>query len=188
MLGIGANTAMFALIHAALLKPLPYKDPGRLVLDVTTFRSNINPWTSTPDYHDYREQADSFEELGATAPNARRAIVTGGERPERVAVMLVSDQLFRTLGVAPVAGRWFADAAGKAGAGYVALVSERFARRRFGAAREALGRALAISLGGCGKRRLDNDRGGDARDVPLSGRRGRVDAATTSPPPIPRRL
>jgi len=64
---------MFALLHAALLKPLPYKEPGRLVLAVTTFRSNINPWTSTPDYYDYRQQADSFEELAASALPAWRA-------------------------------------------------------------------------------------------------------------------
>ncbi len=60
-LGIGANTAMFSILHEALLKPLPFKDPGRLALTSTTFGGDVNPVTSLPDYYDLREQASSFE-------------------------------------------------------------------------------------------------------------------------------
>ncbi len=59
-LGIGANTAMFSIIHAALLKPLPFRDPARLVLARRTFRGELNPLVSAPDYFDFREQANYF--------------------------------------------------------------------------------------------------------------------------------
>ncbi len=144
-LGIGANTAMFSILHEALLKPLPFKDPGRLALTSTTFGGDVNPVTSLPDYYDLREQASSFEALAAIKPWVQNAILTGGERPEFVPFMYVSADFFSTLGVAPAAGRWFTSEEGKSGAAYVVLVSEGFAQRRFGNARQAVGRQLALS-------------------------------------------
>jgi putative ABC transport system permease protein len=144
-LGIGANTAMFSLIHATLLKPLPYKDPGRLVLASTTFQSNINPWTSQPDYYDYRDQSVSFEKLAAASPGAGMTLVMGRERQERAAIMSVTADLFSTLGVAAVAGRWFSPEEGKSGSPYVVMISSGFAQRRFGGAGEAVGSVLTIS-------------------------------------------
>jgi putative ABC transport system permease protein len=146
-LGIGANTAMFSLIHATLLKPLPFKDPGRLVLASSTFGGNINPWTSQPDYYDYRDQSASFERLAATSPEAFRLFVVTREQPERAAVMVATADLFATLGVEPVAGRWFAAEEGKAGAPYVVMISSGLATRRFGGAREAIGQTLTIQMG-----------------------------------------
>ncbi len=143
--GVGANTAMFGVIHAALLAPLPYPEPDRLVLASTTFDGHLNPWTSTPDWYDVRDQAGAFERLAATASAAGKVIVTGGERPERVAMMRVSDDLFATLGVPPVAGRWFVRKEGQSGGPFATLVSEAFARRRFGSAAAAVGRALTLS-------------------------------------------
>ena len=144
-LGIGANTAMFALVHAALLRPLPYEDPEQLVLARTTFGGNPNEWSSLPDYYDYREQATSFETLAATGGGASAQPVSGVERPELVATMRVSTDLFAMLRVAPIAGRGFAADEGVAGAPYVALVSEGYAYRRFGGALDALGRTLTAS-------------------------------------------
>jgi predicted permease len=144
-LGIGANTAMFSILHEALLKPLAFKDPERLVLVDTTFSGEINPVSSFPDYYDYSEQNTSMEAVAATAPGANKVIVTGGERPEFAAAMFVSANFFSTLGVAPLAGRWFNADEGKAGAPYVILVSENFARRRFGGLAQAVGRQLPVS-------------------------------------------
>jgi len=144
-LGIGANTAMFALIHAALLKPLPYKEPDRLVLARRTVAGSTRMWNSAPDYYDYREQTSGFETLAAAGSGSFLTTVTGGARPERVATAVVTYDLLPMLGVAPVAGRWFTSDEGKAGAPYVAMVSERLAERRFGGAQPAVGQALAIT-------------------------------------------
>jgi len=142
--GIGANTAIFSLVHAALLKPLPYRDPGRLVYAQCTFGGQPNPMASAPDYYDYREQADDFEALSAFTSFVIGANLTGGERPERVNVVFVSDDLFRTLGVSPMAGRWFSGEEGKPGGPPVAMISEQLARRWFGDAQAAVGRPLAV--------------------------------------------
>ncbi len=144
-LGIGANTAMFSILHEALLKPLPFKDPGRLVLGSTTFDGEINPYTSFPDYYDLRDQNSSLESLAASGLASAKVIVMGGERPEFATSLHVSANFFSTLGVVPVAGRWFSPEEGKTGAAYVVLVSESFARRRFGSAQRAVGRQLALS-------------------------------------------
>jgi putative ABC transport system permease protein len=144
-LGIGSTTAMFAIIHAALLKPLPYQDPGRLVLARRTMDADVMMWSSAPDYYDYRAQTDAFQALAAAASGATKVTVTGGERPERIAATRVSHDLFRTLGVAPVAGRWFTIEEGKAGAPFVVMISDNLARRRFGDAQTAVGRTLALA-------------------------------------------
>ena len=143
-LGIGANTAVFSIIHATLLKPLPFRDPARLVLARCTFGGALNPFVSAPDYYDYREQADGFEGFSAVLPFEQKTTVTGGAEPERVSFTYVAHDLFRTLGIAPAAGRWFTPEEGLAGRPPVVMVSERFAQRRFGAARNAVGASLAM--------------------------------------------
>ncbi len=133
-LGIGANTAMFSLIHAALLEPLPYHEPDRLVLARRTVGGAPRMLHSAPDYYDYREQTPGFESLAASRGGAGQATVTGGSGPEHVPAMEVSYDLFPTLGVKPVAGRWFTSEEGRVGGPDVVMVSEGLARRRFGSA------------------------------------------------------
>jgi predicted permease len=142
-LGIGGNTAMFSIIHAALLKPLPFRDSGRLVLASATENGTRNPMASAPNYYDYRDQADRFEALSATLAFAPKATVTGGAEPERVGFAYVSDDLFRTLGVQPAVGRWFTPE-GKPGAPDVVMVSMQLAQRRFGSPRNAVGGTLSV--------------------------------------------
>jgi putative ABC transport system permease protein len=145
-LGIGATTAVFALVHAALLEPLPYAEPDRLVLARRTVDARVLMWSSAPDYYDYREQTEGFASLGRiTGAGARRVTIAGGDRPERVLATAVSEDLFSTLGVSPVEGRGFTESEARAGAPYVVMVSERLARRRFGTAASAVGRALPIA-------------------------------------------
>jgi putative ABC transport system permease protein len=143
-LGIGANTAMFSIIHTALLKPLPFRDPGRLVFASATFGGARNPMASAPDYYDYREQADRFEALSAMLAWAPKTTVTGGAEPERVTLTYISDDFFRTLGVEPAAGRSFVPEEGRPGAPDVIMVSTRLAWRRFGDPRKAVGASLAV--------------------------------------------
>jgi predicted permease len=144
-LGIGANTAMFGLIHAALLKPLPYSQPERLVLARRTVAGRPQLLHSAPDYYDYRDQAPAFEALAATTPGVFQTTVTGNARPERVSAAAVSYDLFSTLGVAPIAGRQFTSDEDRAGAPYVVIVSERLASRRFGNSGSAVGKTLTVS-------------------------------------------
>jgi len=82
--GIGATTAMFGTINAALLSSLPFDEPDRLVAGRTTFDGNINWTTSGYDYYDYRDQSRSFESLAAFLPWQSRFTVLGGPEPERV--------------------------------------------------------------------------------------------------------
>ena len=105
-LGIGATTAMFGTINAALLGRLPFDGPDRLVMGRVTFDGNINPTASGYDYYDYRDQAQSFESLSAFMfPD--KVTVLGGPKPERVASCYATWDLFRTLRVRPAAGRDF---------------------------------------------------------------------------------
>jgi putative ABC transport system permease protein len=142
--GIGANTAMFSIIHQRLLKPLPYEDPGHLVLARCTFSGRPNPMVSAPDYYDYRDQADKLQGFSAVLPFTLPATVLGGEQPERVALSFAEYDLFQTLGLAPVAGRWFTRDEGRAGGPPVAMLGERFAERRFGDPHDAVGRNVVI--------------------------------------------
>ena len=144
-LGIGANTAMFGIIHAALLKPLPYREPDRLVLARRTVAGGTRMWNSAPDFYDYRDQTGGFESLAAAYCVSFRTTVTGGAKPERVATTFVSHDLLSTLGVPPVTGRTFAAGEGQAGAPWVAMVSQRLAARRFGSAAKAVGRGIAVA-------------------------------------------
>jgi hypothetical protein len=112
-LGIGANVAMFSIVDAVLLEGLPFPRAERLVLGRSTWSGQIGWNVSSEDYYDYREQADRFESLSAMTSFAPKTTVTGRGQPERVAFTFVADDLFRTLGVAPAAGRWFAPRGGE---------------------------------------------------------------------------
>jgi putative ABC transport system permease protein len=140
--GIGANTAMFSIVRAVLLEPLPYKDPDTLVYAQCTFGGEPNPSASAPDYYDYRDETESFETLSAFLGGPTPITVAGSGQPERANALLVTDDFFRTLGVPPAAGRWFSAAEGRGGGAQVIVVSERFAKRRFGDGARAVGRNL----------------------------------------------
>ena len=143
-LGIGGTTAMFSVIHATLLKPLPFQEPGQLVFARNSINGQINTVMSGPDYYDYREQADHFDGFSAVLGGAPEATVTGDSEPEHVAFTYIEHDLFRTLGVGPLAGRSFAPEEGRAGGPPVAMVSERFARRRFHDPDHAAGAPLTM--------------------------------------------
>ena len=108
-LGIGANTAVFSVVNAILLKPLPFHDPDRIVTLATSLVGHepgpLFGQIANADFYDWRDQASSFEAMTYFA--ARPAAVVAGDRAEYARVATVSGDFFKTFGVQPVAGRLF---------------------------------------------------------------------------------
>src|SRR5262245_26393484 len=102
-LGIGANTAIFSVVNAVLLRSLPYRDPDRLVM-VNYSRSRVpNDFVLASEFLELRDQAKSFEQIAAYRFDT--ADLTGAAEPERLDACFVSADLFTILGVAPSVGR-----------------------------------------------------------------------------------
>jgi predicted permease len=142
-LGIGATSAIFSLVSAVWLKPLPFADEDRLVslwVDFSQFggleRSEITPG----HYVDWSERAESFEEMAPVVPLSVNLTRDGGE-PERLSAVRTTPNLFATIGLAPIVGRTFVpeDAAGEA-----VVVSDGFWLRRLGGDAEAVGRTIIL--------------------------------------------
>jgi putative ABC transport system permease protein len=144
--GIGASTAIFSALYAALFNPLPYPEPSRLVMGRATFSGQINPWASAPDYFDYRDRNAVFQSLAAYRPSAMRLTVGGERGAEPALVTQVSWDLFQTLGVSPAPGRDFAAAEGERGGPAVALISHGYWQRSLGGAPDVIGRTLPLRL------------------------------------------
>ena len=107
-LGIGATTAIFSVVNAVLLRPLPYTDPERLVMIWSTNAADgeTEGRVSYPDFRDWRERSESFQDLGAFMAFANGNVnLTGGTDPERVPVARVTAGYFEVLGVPPAEGR-----------------------------------------------------------------------------------
>ena len=144
-LGIGANTAIFTVINAVLLKPLPYADPGRLV-DVNHFYpslNNLRAGVSAPGFRDYSAQRDVFER--AAVEQSAGMNLTGAGEPERVNVVRVSGEFFTTLGVPAAMGRTLLPDEAQAGHEHVVVLSDGYWRRKFGASRAIVGTSLQLN-------------------------------------------
>lgn len=140
-LGIGANAAIFTVVRAVMLRPLPYPEPDRLVGVVQqhqAFGVDLVTWT---DYTEWRDSASSFVAL-AGAWN-RTYNLTGIEEPERLAGAALTANLFATLGVPPRLGSAFAP--DPAVDPRSVVLSDRLWRRRFGAAPDVVGRTIALN-------------------------------------------
>ncbi len=146
-LGIGANTAIFSIFHAVLLRPLPFKDPDRLVL-----LWQINPrsgWPqvpfSFPNFTDVKEQSQVFESIAAWRSFAdTRFNLTGQYEPVEVQAAYVSASFFSTLGVEPLMGRAFLPDEEREGGDRVVVISHGLWQRHFGADRSIIGRPLTL--------------------------------------------
>ena len=145
-LGIGGSLAMFGIVDASLIRPLPYADADRLVIGRATFDGDLNPYVAAPDYLDYRDRAATFQALAAILPFAGDVTVTGPAEPDRVTVTTISTNFFSALGVAPLLGRSFAENEGNESAPNVLIVSHRYWQTRLAGARDVLGQSL--NLGG----------------------------------------
>ncbi|MEP7273519.1 MAG: ABC transporter permease, partial [Acidobacteriota bacterium] len=143
-LGIGASTAIFSVVQAVLLRPLPYAAPDRLVwLWESNPGSGIrNEPTSIPNFRDWRSQNQSFAELTGWG---RTMAILGGDEPERVPGAAVVANFFDTFGVAPFIGRGFHAEENTPGQNRVIVLSHSFWQRRFGADRNISGKTVTLN-------------------------------------------
>jgi predicted permease len=141
-LGIGANTAIFSVVNAVLLRSLPYRDPDRLVMVRHYGAHGVSDRVSGRDFLEWRDQAKAFEQIAAYRTDT--VDFTGLGEPERLSVGLVSANLFRALGVAPALGRAFTLEEDTAGGAPVVILSDGLWRRRFGGDPQVIGQALIL--------------------------------------------
>jgi predicted permease len=142
-LGIGANTAIFSLIKAVLITPLPYADPERLVMIWNASAGSGRTWLSAQEIVSYRDDAASFAQLGAYIDGD--ANITGEGEPERVRAAIVTGELFETLGVSPLLGRALQPFDSQPGAAATVVLAHGLWVRRFGAAPTILGHRIQVN-------------------------------------------
>ncbi|HMY75104.1 MAG TPA: ABC transporter permease, partial [Blastocatellia bacterium] len=146
-LGIGANTAIFSVVNAVLLRPLPYAEPERLVSLWETSRKNpaANSSVSYPNFYDWRAQSQSFERMASYYTGS--ATLTGAATPVNLRLAVVSAELFPLLGAKTQLGRVFLPEENKAGnsAGRVVILSHRLWQRQFSADPAVVGRSITLS-------------------------------------------
>src|SRR5579885_2127713 len=140
-LGIGANTAIFTVVNAVLLRPLAFRDPSRLVIIAEKSKFPTIS-VSYQNWMDWRDQSRSFESVEAT--RGATITLTGSGDPERLNVRMATAGLFPMLGINAYLGRTFLAEEDKAGAPNVALLSYGLWRRRFAGSREVVGKAVTL--------------------------------------------
>lgn len=143
-LGIGANTTVFSVMNSTLWKPLPFADPGRLVL---VWRTNIHDpkdrgIVSAPDFFDWQRQNHVFESMAIFNPSSYN--LSGGKQPELVPGVRVSENFFHVLGAAPYLGRAFMAEEETQGRDREVVLSYGLWTRRYAADRSLVGRTVRI--------------------------------------------
>jgi len=133
-LGIGANTALFSVVNAVLLRPMPYQHPEQLLA--------LKGGQSWPDLYDIQQQAHSLEKVGAYAP--WQFDLVGSGEPKLVDAALVSLDLFPVLGVNAQSGRTFSSADDLIGGAHVAVVSHRFWKENLGGRTDVVDSSLTL--------------------------------------------
>src|SRR5688572_4074107 len=141
-LGIGVNTAIFSIVYAVALKPLPFAEPSRLISIHGGRSGAAEPQLAYPDFVDLREQATTFDGMAgyATGP----ATLTGLGDADLLDASFVTPDFFQVLGARPLAGRLFAADDNVQGAAPVAILSEGLWRRRFDGDPSAIGRGMTL--------------------------------------------
>jgi putative ABC transport system permease protein len=144
-LGIGANSAIFSVVNAVLLRPLPYPAPDRLVTLWTQFPAGGDPIfaVSPAEYLDYRAESRAFAEMGAFSVGT--STVTGEGAAARIEVAATSASLFQVLGFRAHVGRLYTAEDDRPGNNQVAVLSHGFWLRRYGGTGDALGQSLVIN-------------------------------------------
>src|SRR5881396_1231970 len=146
-LGIGANTAIFSVVNAVLLKALPYREPERIVMlwtDNPSLNLGFHELPPTPtDLLDWRNQAQSFEQIAAF--RTRPADLSEQGDPERVGCVQVTANFFSLLGAQPMLGRVFSTDEEQPGRDKVVVISYSLWQRRFGSGTNVIGQFITIN-------------------------------------------
>ena len=143
-LGIGANTAIFSIINAVLLRPLPYPDADRIMVLNESAGPGQDFAVALPDYLDWRNDNTVFEHLAATHKESRNLSGIPGRDPERISGAAVTRNFFNVVGLSPEIGRTFSEDEDKAGAPPVVVISDRLWRRAFNADPSVLGGSITL--------------------------------------------
>jgi putative ABC transport system permease protein len=165
-LGIGANTAIFSVVNAVLLRPLPYPQPERLVY-LNEVIGGTDTSIALPDYVDWRNDSKSFQHLAITRLESRNLSGIVGREPERVSVAFVTANFFDVIGLPPQIGRTFNEDEDKPGAPALAVISDRLWDRAFHRDPQIVGRAVSFhgqpfTVLGVMPREMDSPHGVDA--------------------------
>ncbi len=145
-LGIGANTAIFSVVNALLLRPLPYPDPDRLVMVWQDLRARGGPateWTGPSQHFDWKAETAVFE--GMTSMRGWNASLSGGALPEAVLGEQTTYEYFDVLGAPPALGRVFRQSDDIPNAPRVVVLSHKLWTQRFGADPSIVGRTVPIN-------------------------------------------
>ncbi|HSE19725.1 MAG TPA: ABC transporter permease [Pyrinomonadaceae bacterium] len=144
-LGIGANTAIFSVVNAVLLRPLPFQNPEQLVIvwEDATFVGFPRNTPAPANYVDWKTQNQSFTDMAASHESSFN--LTGDGEPERVAAYSVSANFFPLLGVQPLLGRSFLTEEDRPGANKVVMLSYSLWQSRYGADRNILNRDILLN-------------------------------------------
>jgi putative ABC transport system permease protein len=143
-LGIGANTAIFSVVNAVLLRPLAYRDPGQLVAlrGVVEVRGLNDVHNSAPEYQDFRDEIPALADVAAAWPININLTALGD--PERIQAAVVSSNYFHVLGTAPALGRDFTADDDQGRIGYVVIISWDLFQHRFGGDRSVIGKTVRL--------------------------------------------
>ena len=144
-LGIGANTAIFSVVYAALLRPLPYRDPARLLFlgeDRSQLDQRLDIKASYPDFQDWKKRSKTIQSFAGFGGDA--FTLSTGDEPRNTFAAQVTPNFFSTLGVTPVLGRDFADGEDQPDGPHVAILSDALWRSEFGADRNVVGRVVHL--------------------------------------------
>ena len=141
-LGIGANTAIFSVLHHVVLNALPYREPDRLMMVWETRADNAERWVAPANFVDWRRETTAFASMAAF-DDFSPTLSNLGE-PERVHALSASGTFFTTLGAAPAMGRTLLPDDDRSDASSVAVLSDGFWRRALGGSRDAIGRTLIL--------------------------------------------
>ena len=174
-IGIGANTAIFSVLHSVVLNPLDYGEPDRLVVVWETSGENNERWVAPANFVDWRTEARTLASLAAF--DEFRPTMTGSSEPEVLRAISASGSFFTTLGVSAAVGRTLLPSDDAAGAEAVAVLSDGLWQRAFGAAPDIIGRSIVIdqrphTVVGVMPARFESPLQSSAIDVWVSGDRG----------------
>jgi predicted permease len=146
-LGVGANMALFTVVHGVLLKPLPFHDPDRLILMYDADKDHPHPMPWLPvdagSFWEWQRAAHSMAEMALVSPfQGYNVSAQGGKLPEKVAASWCSSNFFLLLGIHPMLGRDFTADDDRAGAEATAILSGGFWKRRYGADPAIVGKTI----------------------------------------------